>query len=451
MYTGFRPALSSAFLLAVGCCVAAPLPRFPAQLAGHAILPAATFLAPHPDAPAEFALSGRHAARPGQRIEAPESVPTFNGSGRRARPTGLALPFRQQPVQGISGLAPDGDGAWWAIADNGFGSRANSADALLMLHRLRIDWPNGSVVRQTTQFLSDPLRRIPWPIALEHTAHRFLTGADLDPESLVALEDGFWIGDEFGPFLVRVDRAGRVQRVVEARIGARLLRSPNHPAVRDTPGAAHAAVGDSAGFEGLALTADGRRLHAMLERPLTTADGGREPFLRVLEFDLERGDWTGRTLRYTPDPRAFAIGDFTFIDARRALVIERDNGEGDASLACARGATPPGCFPDPARYKRLVLVELPEGDGDIRRIGDIDLLDIRDPKRRARAHGDRAPGDMGRFALPFVTIESVRVVDDSHVLIANDNNLPFSAGRRLERADDTEFVLLYVPELLRAR
>jgi hypothetical protein len=451
MYTDWRLALSLAGLLAAGCGVAASLPRFPAQLAGHAILPAATFVAAPPEAPAEFALSGRYAARAGQRIELPESVPALNGSGASARPTGLALPFRGQPVQGISGLAPAGDGAWWAIADNGFGNRANSADALLMLHRLHIDWAAGTVAREATLFLSDPLRRMPWPIALEHSAHRLLTGADLDPESLVALDDGFWIGDEFGPFLVRVDRLGRVQQVVEARAGARTLRSPNHPAVRDTPGAAHAAVGDSAGFEGLALAADRRRLYAMLERPLATADGAREPFLRVLEFDLGRGDWSGRTLRYTPDARASAIGDLTFVDARRALVIERDHGEGDATLACARGATPPGCFPAPARYKRLVLVELPDGDGELRRIGDIDLLDIHDPKRRARAHGDRAPGDAQRFALPFVTIESVRVVGDSHVLIANDNNLPFSAGRRLERADDTEFVLLYVPELLRAR
>jgi len=31
------------------------------------------------------------------------------------------------------------------------------------------------------------------------------------------------------------------------------------------------------------------------------------------------------------------------------------------------------------------------------------------------------------------------------VLVVNDNNLPFSAGRFLRRADDTEFVLLRLP------
>jgi glycerophosphoryl diester phosphodiesterase len=40
---------------------------------------------------------------------------------------------------------------------------------------------------------------------------RLLTGADLDPESLVRMRDGsLWIGDEFGPFLLHFDADGRL-------------------------------------------------------------------------------------------------------------------------------------------------------------------------------------------------------------------------------------------------
>ena len=53
--------------------------------------------------------------------------------------------------------------------------------------------------------------------------------------------------------------------------------------------------------------------------------------------------------------------------------------------------------------------------------------------------------------MPFFTIENVAAVDADHIIVANDNNLPFSAGRHLTRADDNEFMLLRVPELLRAR
>ena len=37
------------------------------------------------------------------------------------------------------------------------------------------------------------------------------------------------------------------------------------------------------------------------------------------------------------------------------------------------------------------------------------------------------------------------------IIVGNDNNLPFSAGRRFFQADSNELILLHVPEFLRAR
>jgi hypothetical protein len=77
---------------------------------------------------------------------------------------------------------------------------------------------------------------------------------------------------------------------------------------------------------------------------------------------------------------------------------------------------------------------------------------IRDPEGVARLRGDlpaNAPRE--RFTFPFFTIEDVAMVDADHIIVANDNNLPFSAGRHLTRADDNEFILLHVPDFLRAR
>jgi hypothetical protein len=116
------------------------------------------------------------------------------------------------------------------------------------------------------------------------------------------------------------------------------------------------------------------------------------------------------------------------------------------------GQQPPACFPSPARFKRIYLVDLQDtvAEGFVRKIGHIDLMAIRDPQRLARTQGDRAPGaPAGSFAFPFFTIENVAVVDADHIIVANDNNLPFSAGRFLTRADANEFILLRVPELLR--
>ena len=42
-------------------------------------------------------------------------------------------------------------------------------------------------------------------------------------------------------------------------------------------------------------------------------------------------------------------------------------------------------------------------------------------------------------------------VDETHILVANDNNLPFSTGRQLDQAAANEFILLSVPEFLAAK
>jgi hypothetical protein len=430
---------------------------FPAVLAGHAILPAATFVPPPPGAPPGFAVSGRFTGPQNRRAEQAGSIPGSTGPAPGGRPTGIALPFQGQPVQGFSGIKPAGDGSYWVVTDNGFGNRRNSPDALLMFHRVRPDFAAGTVALERTIFLSDPNRIIPFHIVTDPSPTRFLTGADFDLESIQPVADGFFFGDEFGPYLIRTDAEGRVTGFWETQLDGRVLQSPDHFALQ-VPPAPNAPVPfqvpRSGGYEGMALSPDGARLYALLERPLLVPATGQPEgaFLRILEFDIPAGRWTGRTLRFALADGATAIGDFNMIDDRRALIIERDNGEGHPSLACAQGQNPPGCFPNPARLKRVVLVDLGDvsADGFVRRIGHIDLMAIADPDRRARTQGDRGEGATG-FSFPFFTIEDVAMVDAQHIIVANDNNLPFSAGRHLTRADDNEFILLRVPELLSAR
>lgn len=396
-------------------------------------------------------------------MEARGSIPGDTGALHGRRPTGLSFPFAGQPVQGFSGIRPVGDGTYWVTQDNGFGTRRNSADALLMIHRIRPDFRAGTVAIERTIFLSDPDRVAGFPIVNEHTESRLLTGADFDLESLQpAADGGFWLGEEFGPFLLRVDAEGRLRQVVGTVLDGQPIRSPDHPALQvaatPTAGVAYRAR-RSGGYEGMAMTPDGTRIWAMLEQPLFAA-GSDQPegaFLRVIELDAARGEWTGRSLRFRLAEGATAIGDFNMVDERRALVIERDNGEGDPGLACAQGVQPSAaapCFPLPARVKRVTLVDLEsvDAEGFVRKIGHVDLMAIRDPGRLARSRGDRpqgAPDDVA--TMPFFTIENVAMVDTDHIILGNDNNLPFSAGRHLTRADDNELLLLRVPELLRAR
>ena len=439
--------------------------QMPARLAGHAILPAATFILPPADAPRDFLVSGRFTGAGNLRTDAIGSIPGNTGPAYGNRNTGLSLPFIGQPVQGFSGIAPvrGAAGTWWSLSDNGFGAARNSSDAMLMLHRFRPDWQTGRIEMLETVFVSDPDRRIPFRIVTEGTERRYLTGADLDLESIQPLADGsFMLGEEFGPFLVHVSREGRVIRVIETRLGEEVIQGPDHPAnaLPATPAATNRfRARRSGGYEGMAQTPDGNRLWALLEQPLFNP-GTAEPegnFIRMIEFDVPGGRWTGRHLRYRLEQGATAIGDFNMIDDRRALVIERDDGQGDPGRACAQGQAPSEqnpCFVNPARFKRIYLIDLGAADaeGYVRKIAHIDLMNIQDPENLARQRGDLpANAPAGRLTFPFFTIENVAMVDAEHIIVGNDNNLPFSAGRHVFRADDNEFLLLSVPELLRAR
>ena len=101
--------------------------------------------------------------------------------------------------------------------------------------------------------------------------------------------------------------------------------------------------------------------------------------------------------------------------------------------------------------KHVVLIDTADVDaeGYVSRIGQIDLMNIADPDGKARIETDG--GEAGRFSLPFFTIEDVMRVDETHIMVAVDNNLPFSSGRKLDAAADNEVVLLSVPELLAAQ
>ncbi|MCW5718550.1 MAG: esterase-like activity of phytase family protein [Bauldia sp.] len=446
--------LASAALVAV---VAAPALAqetvFPATLVGHAILPANTLIAPPADAPASLAIAGKYTGADRSRVAEPGTVPGMDG----LRPTGLALPFEGQPVQGFSGIAAVGDGTYWTLSDNGFGNKLNSVDTMLMLHHLGFDWDAGTVDRMATIFLSDPNFVVPFPIVNEASAERYLTGGDFDPESIQPVADGFWIGEEFGPYLVKVDLEGVVTAVIPTTVGETVVRSPDHPAINlpANPTAALPAFNlkRSGGYEGLALSTDGAHLYALLEGPLYV-DGavemvGDAPALRIVELDVETQEWTGRSWLYPFSAGGAAIGDFNMIDENRALVIERDNGAGGAAGACAQGAPAAAdCFASPAVFKRVYIISFgDENVGEaVAKLGYIDLMNIADPNNIRRAGGGE-----GFYDMPFVTIENVEIVDETHIIVGNDNNLPFSAGRSVNAVDDNEFVLLEVGEFLAAR
>ncbi|PYE89354.1 esterase-like activity of phytase family protein [Phyllobacterium leguminum] len=428
--------------------------KFPAALKAQAILPANSVIKAPEDAPEHLKTSGKFTAKNRHRATGIGTVPGMDEN----RPTGISLPLDGQPLQGFSGIKAVADGTFWTLSDNGFGNKLNSPDTALMLHHVKLDWDGGKVERIETLFLSDPDKKVPFPITLEGTDKRYLTGSDFDVESIQPVDDGFWIGEEFGPFLVRVDKTGKVTDVVETVVDGAPVQSPDYPslALPANPTAKNPSFNlkRSGGYEGMARSKDGAKLYALLEGPRYLADGavekvGDNPALRIIEFDIAGKKWTGRSWLYPLGDGGQAIGDFNMIDDTTGLVIERDNGAGAAAKACADPKNPqPDCFSTPAKFKRIYKIEMNDANagGAVRKIGYIDLLDIKDAGGKARQGGAE-----GIYTMPFVTIENVDVVDENHIIVGNDNNLPFSAGRAVNKADDNEFVLLEVGEFLKAK
>jgi hypothetical protein len=449
----FARSLAIAGLIALASGVGQAQTEYPATLAGHALLPAQTFIDPPADAPEDLRTSGKFT----DGLVRNDRIGSFEGRSG-GRPTGVFLPFRGQPVQGHSGVKRMPDGTFWVLTDNGFGTKANSPDAALFLSHYRIDWTSGRIERLNTVFLHDPDRKVPFRIVHEGSARRYLTGADFDLEGFQIIKGKLWIGDEFGPYLIRASMDGRVEAVFETMADGKPVMSPDHfRIVAPNPGQTlptSVNLGRSRGYEGLAASPDGRFLYGLLEGPLwdhaardwEKHDG--QQVLRILEFSVADEKWTGRHWKYVLSPGATAIGDFNMIDETTALVIERDNGEGTTDRACADSKPAPACFHDLARFKRVVKLEMSAANvnGPIRKIGYVDLMKIRDPQRRARK-----PLNDGVLRFPFFTIENVDIVDERHIIVGNDNNLPFSSSRDPNRADDNEFILLEVEALLRAR
>lgn len=393
------------------------------KLVGLALLNRNATLSLPTDVPQEFRISGKYTS--GARTERIHSV-EGKSKGRR---TGAFVPLPGQPLQGISDAQWMADGTVWTITDNGFGAKTNSRDAMLSLTRLRPNFARGTVARVETLYLRDPDRVLP----LEHAVQSkegWLSGADLDPESFRFAGDRLWIGDEFGPYVLEFTTDGRA-------IAA-------HPAVRDgqricapdtTASDCAIAIGRSKGFEGLAVSRGGHTLYAMLEAPLPGDHN-----LTILEFDLRQRRWTGRHWSYTPLRKGSAVGALTWSADHELLLIERDDGEGLLVPPCPPEAPDAVCFRDPALHKQLVRVRL-TAQGRAEPLRTMDLLHVSNPRRL---------GGLGtEYAMPFWTIETVTRVGRSQVLIANDNNFPFSASRHPNRQDDTEFALIEARELFR--
>ncbi len=378
------------------------------RLTGRAVLPAETY-APGP--PSGSAL-----------VPAGQQTTAING---------VTFPTPSQPVEGFSGIVEGRhQGEWLAMADNGFGSKANSRDFNIRAYSLRPDFKtardgSGTVDVGSYVEFTDPDHMIGFPIVNEGTPDRVLTGADIDPESIQRDHDGtYWIGDEFGPWVLHFDAEGRLLEAPhELPDGLTSVNHPTHPGP----------VPNSGGFEAMAMSPNGHSLYALLEKGLPFDPVG---IRRMYEFDTQTGTFTrladykvevvGATAT-NPDP--ILVADAQALDSHRLLLIERDNTGGGLA----------------ATYRRVYEVDLRDVEhGTLRKREVLDMTAIPDPDLVSlpAIH----PGDVGLgdpFLVTCESIEALRIISPHRLLLGCDNNFP-NKGRNPNLADDNEFITVRV-------
>ncbi|BAZ38633.1 glycerophosphoryl diester phosphodiesterase [Calothrix sp. NIES-4101] len=175
-------------------------------------------------------------------------------------------------------------------------------------------------------------------------------------------------------------------------------------------------LGGSRGFEGLAINPDKTKLYPLLEG---TVVGDTPGSLRIYNFDIASQQYQGLLGYYQLENPNHAIGDIAVINENEYLVIERDNNQGDA-----------------AKFKKIYKVDFSQKDlnGFVAKQEVADLLNIQDPQ-------DLNKDGSSTFKMPFQTIEDVLVIDENTILVANDNNYPFSVGRP-PAIDNNEIIIL---------
>ena len=392
---------------------------------------------------------------------------------------GIFPPFKGQPVQGFSAALKNGDGTYMVMADNGFGTQDNSSDFLLRIYQIKPDFrskTSGTAKVQVMSFiqLKDPNKLVPFTIINQNTSDRLLTGADFDPESMQRTADGtYWIGDEFGPYLLHFDKDGILldapialpnpyskgkelrspQNQLNDEFGPYLLhfdkdgilldapialpnpyskgkelRSPQNQLNKANINYVEPLVQQSGGFEGMALSKDGQFLYPLLEKPLK---GETTNQLLISQFDLKKKAYTGNYYLFSLNSKASNIGDFQMYDDKSGIIIERDASQNKLDA-----------------YKRLINVKLNDSGKTIDRTDLVDLMKIDNPNL---LYGTARNGDIGTgstFSFPFETIEDVIIENKNTLTVFNDNNFPGSSGRNAKLADDNEIIQIKLPKAL---
>jgi hypothetical protein len=281
---------------------------------------------------------------------------------------------------GISAIEHLGDGRYLVLPDRGPADGATQYRCRFQTAELALHAgtkPKFDFALTSTTMLQDERGRSLLGTAAIDPARPQETARRLDPEGLRQSRDGMiWVSDEYGPAIAGFDSAGRRRRTIP--VPEMFLADPSFTGDEDS---ATRGRQDNRGMEGLAISADGRRLIGLMQGPLLQdgaldAEGERTGrHCRLLEVDLATG--ATRQFVYVLEDPKLGLNEILSMGGDEYLVIERDGKEGKKAVVKRLYKIDLSEATDVSAVEALPATDLPP---DVRPVKKSLFLDLLDPR-----------------------------------------------------------------------
>ncbi len=259
---------------------------------------------------------------------------------------GIAIPGDSAGLSGDTGLSSrlgffsdiyfdPNRNEWWGLADRGPGGGTISYETRVERFTLGINATTGAIsnfqVAQTIKF-TDPQGLLAQgaPGNLNGLAPnpKSILGRSFDPEGFVVnpRSGRFLVSDEYGPSLYEFNRDGALNRVfaTPANLVPRNAGTGIVNFADDSGNTAGKRI--NRGYEGLAISPDGKFAYAMLQSAMLDEGGGSGVFTRIVKYDTDTGAAVAQyAYRMEGSSQGRGISALVALNDHEFLVLERNN------------------------------------------------------------------------------------------------------------------------------
>ena len=217
---------------------------------------------------------------------------------------------------------------WWGLSDRGPGGGLLNYETRVQRFTLDVA-ANGAIsnfqVAQTVRFQDTTVPAGAFNgIAPNPTS---TLGRALDPEGLVIhpKTGNLLVSDEYGPSLLEFDRNGMLLRRFTTPANLVPRNATNTPNFASDTGNT-AGKRTNRGFEGLAISPDGKYSYAMLQSAMLDEGGGNGVYARIVKFDNDTGLAVAQyAYRMDTAGQGRGISSLVALGNDKFLVLERNN------------------------------------------------------------------------------------------------------------------------------